>query len=68
MSTTFTRKEYKKLSKEEIQEALSLKQSGMSVSSIASKLNASERQVHRIIKAHANGTLEKRENKAKDDI
>ncbi|EAY19713.1 hypothetical protein TVAG_433090 [Trichomonas vaginalis G3] len=51
------RKEYKKLSEEEIYEIIRLKGNGVSAAEIAQQMNCSERQIHRILKKNSNGEL-----------
>lgn len=61
--TAVTRKEYKRLSKEEIEQIIEMKASGTAVSDLAHQFNSSERQIHRILNAHANGTLKDKDDK-----
>lgn len=51
------RKEYKKLSPEDIIEIIRQKENGVSATDIARQMSCCERQIHRILKKSANGEL-----------
>lgn len=51
------RKPYKRLTQEDIQEAVHLRANGVAVSCIATQLQVSERQLHRVLKNQANAVM-----------
>lgn len=60
------RKDYKRLTEDEIREIINQKNNGVSAAQIAQQIQCSERQIHRIIKKSTNGEPIKKEKRETD--
>ena len=67
-TTSFIRKEYKRLTDEDIEEIINARNNGLPAAQIAQQIQCSERQVHRIIKKSKNGEMMRKDKKELDVI